>query len=70
MKARPEPGQRWRSVIIGEEDAVEIVRVTDVKVEYRVLRLGAVSRTTRLDVFTVLYKPGEKTHHRTKEGGS
>ena len=69
MKANPEPGQRWRCALSGEEDAVEVVRVTEVTVEYRNLRT-LTTLTAMLDVFTVLYELDAETRRRARGGGA
>lgn len=69
MMANPEPGQRWRCALGGEDDAVEILRVTEVTVEYRNLRT-LTTLTAMLDVFTVLYEPDATPHRRARGGGS
>lgn len=55
MTSDPKPGQRWRSVLGDGEEAVEIVRVADVTVDYRDLRTRA-CHSAMLDVFAVLYR--------------
>lgn len=49
------PGQRWRSVLGDGEEAVEIVQVTEVTVDYRDLCTRA-CHSAMLDVFAVLYR--------------